>query len=150
MNVYRVCLTGSLAAGALLALTGCEVHEGYYHHRPATVYVQAPPPPAPVYVQAPPPPAPAPVYVPAPAPVPTPAPAPAPPPPDATVVASAPPPQIIVQQAPPAPIVEVRPIMPGPGYIWVGGYWEWRGRWVWSRGHWGYPPRRGVIWVGPR
>ena len=53
------------------------------------------------------------------------------------VVAPAP---VVVQPPMPAPLVEVTPVCPAPGYIWVGGSW---GRcdhhWVWTRGHWGPP-----------
>lgn len=63
---------------------------------------------------------------------------------------------VYVAQAPPPPRVETVYVSPGPGYVWVGGEWEWRGRWVWTSGHWAYPPRPGVVWVsatwvhGPR
>jgi hypothetical protein len=34
-------------------------------------------------------------------------------------------------------MVEPVLVAPGPGYIWIGGYWSWTGgRHVWSRGHW--------------
>lgn len=56
-----------------------------------------------------------------------------------------------VPQAPPAPIVEPRPYPPGPGYIWVDGYWAWSGdRYVWERGRWAVPPRGYSAWAGPR
>ena len=55
---------------------------------------------------------------------------------------------IVVAQAPPPPPVETVVIAPGPGYVWVGGDWEWRGRWVWSGGHWFYPPYPGSVWIG--
>jgi hypothetical protein len=57
---------------------------------------------------------------------------------------------VVVAQAPPAPVTEVIPVQPGPEYVWVPGYWEWRGRWVWYGGAWVLRPRPGVIWVGPR
>lgn len=53
----------------------------------------------------------------------------------------------VIQYAPPPPPVETVVIAPGPGYVWVDGEWEWNGRWVWCAGHWGYPPRPGVVWV---
>lgn len=41
---------------------------------------------------------------------------------------------IIVQIAPPAPRVELVPA-PRRGYMWVPGYWDWRGkRHVWVKG----------------
>src|SRR5215469_3083119 len=53
------------------------------------------------------------------------------------VVAPAP---VVVPPPMPAPIVEVVPICPTPGYIWVGGSWGWcNNHWVWTRGHWGPP-----------
>jgi len=43
---------------------------------------------------------------------------------------------IYVDIAPPAPRYEVVPA-PRAGYVWVPGYWDWRGhRHVWTRGHW--------------
>jgi len=30
---------------------------------------------------------------------------------------------------------------PGPGYVWIQGYYDWNGeRYVWIPGYWGYPP----------
>ena len=52
-----------------------------------------------------------------------------------------------VMQPPPPPQVETIYVSPSPGYMWVGGEWEWHGRWVWVGGHWMYPPRPGVVWV---
>jgi hypothetical protein len=54
----------------------------------------------------------------------------------------------VVVQSPPAPIVERRPAMPGPGYVWIEGHWRWearRGQWAWVRGHWDI--RQGYTWV---
>ena len=40
---------------------------------------------------------------------------------------------------------------PGPGYVWIDGFWDLRGsRWVWVNGRWGRPPRRGAVWVPER
>jgi hypothetical protein len=79
-------------------------------------------------------------------------PAPAPPPPaDPTVVvpADAPPP-------PPA-VVEVQPVVPYPGAIWVTGHYVWQPRgWVWVGGYYHRPPYAGAYYVhgyyhhGPR
>lgn len=56
--------------------------------------------------------------------------------------------QVVVRVAPPAPIIERRPIAPGPGYVWVDGFHRWDGaRYVWVGGHWMMPPRRGGVWV---
>ena len=51
-----------------------------------------------------------------------------------------------VPAEPPGALVEVEGGVPGPGYVWIGGYWEWRDRWVWQRGHWSKPPRAGARW----
>ncbi len=48
----------------------------------------------------------------------------------------------------PAPIVETVPANPGPGYVWIGGAWDYRGHnWVWEHGHYDRPPRAGAVWV---
>jgi len=74
----------------------------------------------------------------APAPVPTPA-----PPSSATTVVVA-----DVGSEPPPPVVETVVVSPGPHYVWVPGYWRWYGRnWLWIRGAWVVPPRRGAVWV---
>jgi hypothetical protein len=67
---------------------------------------------------------------------------------------------VYVQVGPPAPIVETAPAVPGPGYVWVGGYWRWNGvryvwvpgGWVrhpgaWCPGHWRHLPDHGWYWV---
>ena len=51
---------------------------------------------------------------------------------------------VVVDVAPPAPYVEVVPVIPYPGAIWIGGYWGWNGgshHWQpgrWDRGRPGY------------
>ena len=53
--------------------------------------------------------------------------------------------EIYVNIAPPAPRYEVVPA-PRAGYVWVPGYWDWRGhRHVWTRGHW-ERERHGYYW----
>ena len=53
---------------------------------------------------------------------------------------------IVVDVAPPAPYVEVVPVMPYAGAIWIGGYWGWRGgRHYWVPGRWDQP-RPGYHW----
>jgi WXXGXW repeat (2 copies) len=43
----------------------------------------------------------------------------------------------VVLVAPPAPRVEVVGVAPNPGYVWIGGYWNWvGGRHVWVPGRW--------------
>jgi WXXGXW repeat (2 copies) len=47
---------------------------------------------------------------------------------------------VIVDAAPPAPYVEVVPVIPYAGAIWVGGYWGWGGgRHQWVPGRWDRP-----------
>ncbi|MDX1981449.1 MAG: YXWGXW repeat-containing protein [Bryobacteraceae bacterium] len=44
-----------------------------------------------------------------------------------------------------------RPACPGPGYVWVSGYWYPSGRdYRWQSGRWMRPPRAGMVWVAPR
>jgi hypothetical protein len=53
---------------------------------------------------------------------------------------------------PPPPTAVVTPVgvAPGPGYVWVPGYWDWvGGQWVWVEGRWILPPRRHAVWVAP-
>ncbi|HMK84542.1 MAG TPA: YXWGXW repeat-containing protein [Steroidobacteraceae bacterium] len=53
----------------------------------------------------------------------------------------------VVLVAPPAPQAELIGTPPQPGYVWIGGYWNWvGGRHVWVSGHWD-PPRPGYHWV---
>src|SRR5271165_1574986 len=59
--------------------------------------------------------------------------------------------EVVVAEAPPAAYVEAVGVAPGPGYIWIGGYYHWYGsRWGWVRGRWEVPPRRGAVWIAPR
>src|SRR5258708_7083955 len=58
-----------------------------------------------------------------------------------------------VQIGPPPPprVIHSRPHNPGPGYVWVDGYWyPVRGRYVWHDGYYTRPPYGGAAWVGPR
>jgi hypothetical protein len=56
--------------------------------------------------------------------------------------------EIVVKVAPPAPIVETRPAIPGPGYVWTPGYYRWDGgHHVWVAGAWALPPHPGARWV---
>ncbi len=39
-----------------------------------------------------------------------------------------------VRVAPPPPRYGVVGVAPGPGYVWVDGFWDWRGgNWAWPR-----------------
>lgn len=53
---------------------------------------------------------------------------------------------------PPPPLrAEVYGYAPGPGFVWVQGYWRWGGgRYVWAPGYWAHPPRRHGYWVPGR
>jgi hypothetical protein len=52
---------------------------------------------------------------------------------------------------PPAVHVEHAPPSPGPGYVWIRGYWyPVDGKYVWHGGYWSRPPYEGAHWVGPR
>jgi hypothetical protein len=49
----------------------------------------------------------------------------------------------------PAPVAAAyRPPCPGPGYVWVDGYYDGYGNW--SNGYWAMPPYAGAYWVAPR
>jgi hypothetical protein len=57
-----------------------------------------------------------------------------------------------IQIGPPPPprVLAVRPVMPGPGYAWVDGYWYPVGnRYHWHEGYWTRPPYDGATWVAP-
>ena len=56
----------------------------------------------------------------------------------------------VIQYAPPPAPVESVVVSPGYGYAWLDGEWEWNHRWIWVGGHWAYPPRPGVVWIGGR
>ena len=44
--------------------------------------------------------------------------------------------------------MDVRPPMPGPGYIWIDGYENEFGQFM--PGYWALPPYAGSFWVAPR
>jgi len=49
---------------------------------------------------------------------------------------------------PPPPRYGVIGVAPGPGFVWVEGFWDLRGgAWVWAPGRWLRPPRPGAVWV---
>jgi hypothetical protein len=40
---------------------------------------------------------------------------------------------------------------PGPGYVWVDGFWNLNGgRWAWVNGRWAQPPHPHAMWVADR
>ncbi|HYB70069.1 MAG TPA: YXWGXW repeat-containing protein [Candidatus Bathyarchaeia archaeon] len=57
---------------------------------------------------------------------------------------------VVVRTPPPPPParVEVVPVAPGPGFVWVPGHWAWRrDHYVWAPGHWAVPTQPGYVWV---
>jgi hypothetical protein len=55
---------------------------------------------------------------------------------------------MVIEMAPPAPRVEMMGMGPGPGYVWVGGFWSWRdGRFGWVVGQWMVVPPGHYYWV---
>jgi hypothetical protein len=58
---------------------------------------------------------------------------------------------VVTPGAPPPEVIpEDRPPVPGPGYYWVPGSWDWTGSdWAWSSGYW-IPRRTGYAYVAPR
>ena len=52
-----------------------------------------------------------------------------------------------VYEAPPAARVETIGVAPGPGFVWITGYWGWAGgRHEWVPGYW-ERPHPGYTWV---
>jgi hypothetical protein len=52
---------------------------------------------------------------------------------------------VFVRVGPPPYQEEVVAVAPGPGYVWVRGYWEWGGAaYYWVPGRWVAPPYRGA------
>src|SRR6185503_19084376 len=52
---------------------------------------------------------------------------------------------------PPPRVLRVRPVAPGPSYVWVEGYWYPVGnRYRWHNGYWTRPPYVGSRWISPR
>lgn len=62
-----------------------------------------------------------------------------------------PPEEVVVTDLPPAPVAEIVAVAPGPGFVWIGGYYHWvGGRWAWYAGHYERPPHQGARWIAPR
>ena len=57
---------------------------------------------------------------------------------------------IVVETAPPAIRVEPMPPRPSPAHVWIPGYWNWAGRWVWVPGRYAYGPKPSAVWRGAR
>jgi hypothetical protein len=57
---------------------------------------------------------------------------------------------IVIGAPPPPRVVAVRPVAPGPEFLWVDGYWYPVGHhYRWHAGYWTRPPYEGARWVGP-
>ena len=54
--------------------------------------------------------------------------------------------EVTVPEAPPPLRREVVVAAPGPGFLWVPGYWSWHGRWVWVGGSWVVGPHPHARW----
>jgi hypothetical protein len=51
---------------------------------------------------------------------------------------------------PPPPSVGYYGVAPGPGYVQVPGYWDWRANnWSWVGPRYVVPPRPRAVWVPP-
>jgi len=58
--------------------------------------------------------------------------------------------RVYVRVAPPPPVAERINVSPGPGYVWVPGYYVWTGtQYHWHAGAWTRPPRPRAVWVAP-
>ncbi len=58
---------------------------------------------------------------------------------------------VFVRLGPPVYPVEVVPVAPGPGYVWIRGYWAWGGAaYYWVPGRWEARPRPYAVWVEGR
>jgi WXXGXW repeat (2 copies) len=56
--------------------------------------------------------------------------------------------RVFVRVGPPPPRVEAVVAAPGPGYVWVPGYYRWDGAvYVWTPGRYLRPPRPRARWV---
>ena len=55
-----------------------------------------------------------------------------------------------VEAGPPPIPREVIVASPGPGFIWLGGFWDGApGHYQWTRGHWERPPQGRTHWNAP-
>jgi len=50
--------------------------------------------------------------------------------------------------APPPLPAYSQPALPGPGYMWIPGYWGWNGAgYYWVPGYWALPPAADLLWT---
>jgi hypothetical protein len=58
---------------------------------------------------------------------------------------------ITIGPPPPPRVIHIRPVAPGPDYIWIEGYWYPAGhKYKWHNGYWTRLPYPGARWVPPR
>lgn len=58
-------------------------------------------------------------------------------------------PGVVVPAPGPVPVASAyRPPWPGPGYVWIDGYYDAYGNWF--DGYWALPPYAGAYWIAPR
>jgi hypothetical protein len=58
---------------------------------------------------------------------------------------------VVIVTPPPPPRHEHRGYAPGPGYVWIDGYWAWHnGHHEWIAGRWEHPPHGHHEWVAAR
>jgi len=58
---------------------------------------------------------------------------------------------VVAYAPPPVPVAAYVPPAPGPGFVWVGGYWYPAGaQYAWHAGYWARRPYPRAYWVGPR
>ena len=56
--------------------------------------------------------------------------------------------RVYIRTGPPPVRAEVVAVSPGPGYVWVPGYYQYRGNaYVWVGGRYERPPRSRARWV---
>jgi WXXGXW repeat (2 copies) len=56
--------------------------------------------------------------------------------------------RVYVRVGPPPPHVEAVVVAPGPGFVWIPGYYRWDGSvYVWVPGHYERRPRPRAVWV---
>ncbi len=58
---------------------------------------------------------------------------------------------IVIGPPPPPRVLHVRPVAPGPEWLWIEGYWYPVGNhYKWHDGYWTRPPYPSAAWVAPR
>jgi hypothetical protein len=51
---------------------------------------------------------------------------------------------------PPPPYAGPVGVAPGPGYVWINGFYDYSGgSWVWRHGYWAQPPYPNAVWISP-